>query len=148
MVTIPPFGKRCFQSGRGVALRRVVTILCVAVLGLVVTAGAYSTVVAGPSYGQGTYGPGAQAGGPYDCPSQGVSWVANSFIKGAARLGKSIFIDGNGNWIAAKEDSNSITYLNRPDLEGSHKKGSVKNTSSYTYSATGVSYYDDAHACI
>lgn len=101
-----------------------------------------------PGYGATTYSPGEQHGGSYDCPTGNRSWIVNGFYKSQSSRGKAIFIDGNGNWIGAAEDDTDETILARQDLEGVHKKGSVKNTSCcFTYSGFGVPWYEDLNYC-
>jgi hypothetical protein len=127
---------------------RFVVPLCAAVLLLLVAVPAYSALAPGGTYGDEAYSPGEQHGGSYDCPGINRSWIVNNFVKSASLLGKSIFIDGNGNWIGAFEDSTTLTVLARSDLEYSYKKGSVKNTSGSTYSGYGRSWYEDTHWCV
>jgi hypothetical protein len=121
---------------------------CAALLALLVAASAYSTPTACCTYGVATYLPGGQLGGQYDCPQLDKSWIRNGFAKSATRLGKSIFIDTGGGWIATAEDSTTYTLLNRADLETTTKKGSVKNTSSFTYDGGGEEWYESTHACV
>lgn len=121
---------------------------CAAFLLLLVATSAYSTPTACCTYGVGTYLAGGQSGGQYDCPSLDKSWIRNGFAKSAARLGKSIFIDTSGGWIATAEDSTTYTLLNRADLESTSKKGSIKNTSSFTYDGAGEEWYESTHSCV
>jgi len=128
---------------------RIVVAMCTAFLLLFVVAPAYSALTPSNPYFVETYSPGEQHGGNYDCPYINRLWVGNGFAKSAARLGKSIFIDNSGgNWIGAYEDATTYTFLYRPDLEGSTKKGSVKNTSAYTYNGGGEQWYEDTHWCV
>jgi hypothetical protein len=128
---------------------RFVVALCTAfLLSFVVVVPAQAELVIGILYGNETWSPGEQHGGVYDCPVQSIMWIENSFSKSGNYLGKSIFINGNGNWIAAAEDASNFTVLYRPDLESTYKKGSAKNTSSVTYSGNVASWYDNNHSCV
>jgi hypothetical protein len=118
------------------------------VYGLLTRVGvAYSALTWTGAYGTGTYSPGEQHGGWYDCPYTGRIWIANRFVKTANRNGKSIFIDNSGGWIGVAEDNDTLTLLYRPDLASWVKKGSVKNTSAYTYSGHGAQGYESSHFC-
>lgn len=109
------------------------------------TAGSYGY---SDAYGVGTYSPGEQHGGTFDCPYFDRWWILNGFAKTASRNGKSIFIDNTGGWIGVTEDATTYTLLYRPDLEFYTKKGSVKNTSAYTYSGHGAEGYETSLTCL
>ena len=126
---------------------RLVVAVCAAFLALLASGAAYSAL-GFSDYGAGTYSPGEQRGGSYDCPYFPRSWILNGFAKTASRNGKSIFIDNSGHWIGVAEDASTYTLLYRPDLAGWTKKGSVKNTSAYTYSGHGTQGYDDTRTCV
>jgi hypothetical protein len=128
-------------------MRRPAVALCAAFLILFVPGAGYSAL-GYSDYGTGTYSPGEQQGGSYDCPYSSRHWILNGFAKTASRNGKSIFIDNSGHWIGVAEDASTYTLLYRPDLEGWTKKGSVKNTSAYTYSGHATQGYDNTRWCV
>ena len=135
------------SGGEAARLRRAVVALCAAFFLLFVSGAAYSAL-AYSDYGTGTYSPGEQQGGSYDCPYSSRHWILNGFAKTASRNGKSIFIDNSGHWIGVAEDASTYTLLYRPDLEGWTKKGSVKNTSAYTYSGHATQGYENTRWCV
>jgi len=138
-----PVGRR----RKAFEVRKPIVALCAAFSVLFVSGAAYSAL-AYYDYGTGTYSPGEQQGGSYDCPYFSRHWILNGFAKTASRNGKSIFIDNNGRWIGATEDASTYTLLYRPDLEGWTKKGSVKNTSAYTYSGHATQGYENTRWCV
>lgn len=127
-------------------MRKVLVVSTCAALLLVFAVPANTALTLSHTYGYATYGPGGQTGGLYDCPQGSRTWLRNTFFKDAARVGKSIFIDGNGNWVAAAEDATTATVLHQGGL--GYKKGSVRNTSSYTYVGEGATYYESNVFCL
>lgn len=122
--------------------------LLAATVFLVLAPPAIATLVQGDLYGADTYSPGEQHGGIYDCPiNTDRTWAENRFYKSGAILGKAIFINPSGGWIAAKEDASAITVLSGGGALGT-KKGSVKNTSATTYNGYGAVFYNDQVWCV
>ena len=98
------------------------------------------------NFGNGTYSPGEiAAGSHYDtCQYWQRSISEARMYKNATRLGKVILINNNGNWIATAEDSAATTVLYTPGFYiAVPKKGTVKNTSSYSYYAGGYIFGDN-----
>lgn len=121
-----------------------IAVTVAAAVVLAITSSAYAAAVI-ENFGNQTYSPGTQSGSHYDnCQYWQKAISETTFYKNANRLGKAILINTSGGWLATNEDTSAATTLYTP---GAYllqpKKGSVKNTSSYTYSGGGYIFGDN-----
>jgi hypothetical protein len=112
-------------------MKRLATALIVVVVALgglaVGSAAAYIEPYTGPGE---WWSPGRQAHGEYDwC---GGRWYSNTFSRTEARVGLVTFINANGGWRYAKQDTDrQLTTVIPAGQEHFAKKPFCRNTSSY-----------------
>jgi hypothetical protein len=94
------------------------------------------------TFGNTTYAPGTStANWQYDsCIHRSSKYHSLHFNKDAPFLGKVVWINGSGNWIAAFEDAASITWMSGGYSIASAKKNYVKNTSGYYYTGYAAAW--------
>lgn len=127
---------------------RIALAVCVIAVAALFAASARGALQPYTFFGPATMTSGFQVAGLYDCPQRSQMWISASLLKSIARLGKVVFINGNGSWIAAKEDSTTFTNLYRADLESTMKKPLVKNTWTGAYQGTGTAYDRTETGCV
>jgi hypothetical protein len=122
----------------------------ISIFALLLATPASATQLTVEEYGSQYYSPGDIQPSHYDnCQYFAKRFIRNDFAKSNSYLGKALFINLGGGWIAAAEDTSATTVIERYDLISTVKKGAVKNTGTvFTYYGIGAVKWDNSTGTI